>query len=77
MDKLYSSETGGQDLYEGLNMWLQHINDVNSGNEPMNMRVYDPTQLPNIQSMSGEGQQQDLNTMFLNQVQFNTQNANQ
>lgn len=75
MDKIYSPETGGQNLYESLNMWLQHINDINSGNEPVNNRIYNPSQLPNIQNqlqnMSGQNQQQDLNSMFLNQVNFN------
>lgn len=77
----YSKETGGQNLYMGLQKWLQEISTVNTAyleNRNVDSRLYDPRHLPAIKSMLNQQagddptSPQNLQELFLQQVSINS-----
>lgn len=82
--KIYPAGTGGQNIYTGINTWLQQVNQINEAyknNQPTGPLYFNPNELPNIQQglnqQAGDVQQQDLNSYFRQQLQLNTQQMQQ
>jgi len=88
VSQMYSAETGGQNLYVGLQKWLEEINYVNQAyqnHQNVDKRYYDPQHLPKVKAALNEAaggppvqqKQDDITAAFLQQVQFNMQKQSQ
>lgn len=84
VSNVYDAQTGGQNLYNGIKVWMDEIAAVNSAykNHQPVQRITDPKHLPNIkkyldQAAGDAAPEVDPSAAFLQNVQFNLQNMQQ
>jgi hypothetical protein len=76
--KIYPAGTSGQNIYVGINSWMDQVNQINTAykkGQPVGELYFDPTQLPEIQKGiegGNAGQQASIDDYFRSQLQFNT-----